>query len=198
MLQRFDDFVGRSLASHPDGKGKGQFGRGLPFGSQIVFIAELLLVIEHLVPDQQESVPLLRMTKLFVVIQRVPFGSDFPTMGGQITDQLHGGLGVGIEKDAPNLGNRAVAQQHDGSHGADGSDAILGNHIRRFERGNGGSRKQRQIGTPFDVVFRTLGRRGQQQIGTKVTFVTDTVDEWYRIEIRHCRYAWNRHHHPYR
>ncbi len=43
------------------------------------------------------------MTKLFVVIQRVPFGSDFPTMGGQITDQLHGGLGVGIEKDAPNL-----------------------------------------------------------------------------------------------
>ena len=122
MLQRFDDFVGRSLASHPDGKGERQFGRGLPFGSQIVFIAELLLVIEHLVSDQQESVPLLRMTKLFVVIQRVPFGSDFPTMGGQITDQLHGGLGVGIEKDAPNLGNRAVAQQHDGSHGADGSD----------------------------------------------------------------------------
>ena len=65
-------------------------------------------------------------------------------------------------------------------------------------RGLGGSRKQRQIGTPFDVVFRTLGRRGQQQIGTKVTFVADTVDEWYRIEIRHCRYAWNRHHHPYR
>ena len=89
------------------------------------------------------------MTKLFVVIQRVPFGSDFPTMGGQITDQLHGGLGVGIEKDAPNLGNRAVAQQHDGSHGADGSDAIFGNHIRRLERGNGASRKQRQIGTSF-------------------------------------------------
>jgi hypothetical protein len=27
--------------------------------------------------------------------------------------------------------------------------------------------------------------------------VLDTIDEWYRIQIRHSRYAWNGDHHPY-
>ena len=50
------------------------------------------------------------------------------------------------------------------------------------------------------VASRGLGdmhRIGQQQLGAKVTFVPDTIDEWRRAEARHGGYTGYYDHHPY-
>ena len=153
-------------------------------------------MVEDLVADQQEGIARQGVPQLRIIFERIVFGGDSPVLCKQVAGQLHRRERMGIEEYAVRLFDWLVAQEHHRPHGAGGSDAVLGHYLRIRQRRHGCGRHQCDVGFVFGEILCTEGRRRQQQFGTEVTFVLDTIDERYRIEIRHGRYTWNYDHHP--
>ena len=91
---------------------------------------------------------------------------------------------------------RVVAAEQRLAGGRNAADAVSGDDVRIGEQRNGRKGKQRDVGFPLDEMLDDGVGIGQQQLGAKVTFVPDTIDEWRRAEARHGGYTWNCDHHP--
>nr|DAO23870.1 MAG TPA: hypothetical protein [Caudoviricetes sp.] len=189
VAQRFDQLVRRSLAGDPEGEGERQPRQGLPLGGQVVNEGKTPLVIENLVPDKQEGIPGRRMFELRIVAHGEPLGSDFPAVGGQVARQLHRRERMGVQKDAAHLRHGGRTYEHHRAHGPHGSDAVGGDDLGRAERGHGSRRQQSDVGPAGAIIFSALRGGSEQQTGTQIIRVLDTIDERYRIEIRHSRYT---------
>ena len=103
---------------------------------------------------------------------------------------------MGVEVDPFGQLGRRVAREHHGADGTRSADAVVGDDAGAGERRHGGGGDQRHIGAAFAESAGAVGGRERQKFGTEVTCVLDAIDEGYRIEIRHGRYAWNCDHHP--
>ena len=197
LLQRIGHLVGRPLAGDPHREGEGKARRLAPLGGQIVGVDEFVLVVEHLVADEQEGVALLRRVQHRIVAHVEPLRRDLPPAGRQITGQLHRRARMGVEPDAAHLLDRGVGDHHHRAHLPLGADAEIGDQLGILQPGNDGRRQQCDVGIAVDEIACTKGGGRQQEFRAQVTCMPDTVNERYRIEIRYGRYSGDKSHHPY-
>ena len=166
----------------------------------------ILLVVEDVVEMRQRVVAPLRIggerrrkhrlvTPFEAVGQRML--QSFDRIGIRIPVRRPHGEGEGqLAALLPCREQRVVAAEQRLAGGRNAADAVSGDDVRIGEQRNGRKGKQRDVGFPLDEMLDDGVGIGQQQLGAKVTFVPDTIDEWRRAEARHGGYTWNCDHHP--